>query len=560
VQDTGIGIPPEQLSKIFDRFAQVDSSGTRRYEGTGIGLSLAAELVEMHGGRIWAESPGLGFGSTMCVELPVGEADDIDSEEAVVWDEEKATLEDRELINASEHGGERSQGSDVLRGRANVELEHVIDNWSRDGDLPRVMECRHPSSVPEVLIADDNPDMRNLLVQLLSKEFRVRAAKNGREALEALEENEPSLVLTDVMMPEMSGTELCAAVKGNERTRNIPVVLVTSKAEHGMKIEGLELGADDYVTKPFHPRELMARVRSLVRVRELQRKLAVKNSSLEEALTRLRKAQVQLVQNERLAAVGELAAGVAHEVNNPVNFSLNAARTLRFEVESLRTSIISLGKLGRDKSPRSSNDNVTVRTDISEQELYSSTAVILELCGIITDGLERTYQLVGNLRDFAAPDRGIKAQVDLKTGLESTTALLRPTLESLGVAVQLNLPEALPCVYGDASAINQIFMNLLKNAAEAMRKEGGVIRIEAESSPRDVTIRVIDSGPGIPESDLQSLFEPFFTTKFAGEGTGLGLSISRQIAESAGGSLTATNGRGSGAVFELRLPVNQWES
>src|SRR4030095_5736399 len=144
-------------------------------------------------------------------------------------------------------------------------------------------------------------------------------------------------------MPEMSGTELCRALKDDPSTRHIPVILVTSKDEREMKSAGLELGADDYVTKPFHPRELLARVGSLVRIGQLQTDLSDRNAALERAntelesaLTELKDTEVQLVQAERLTAVGELAAGVAHEINNPLNFARNALAALRTYVDDLR--------------------------------------------------------------------------------------------------------------------------------------------------------------------------------------------------------------------------------
>ena len=186
----------------------------------------------------------------------------------------------------------------------------------------------------------------------------------------------------------MSGLELCREVKQNPATRALPVVLVTSKAERDMKIEGLELGADDYVTKPFHPRELMARVRSLVRVVSLQKQLSLRNASLESALDELKQAEVQLVQSERLAAVGELAAGIAHEVNNPVNFALNSARTLEVAVQDIRAAVEESGSGACSSSQPAA---------ASVEEIASD---VVELAEIIREGLSRTASLVGDLRDF----------------------------------------------------------------------------------------------------------------------------------------------------------------
>jgi CheY-like chemotaxis protein len=302
VSDTGIGIPRVHLEKVFDRFAQVDASATRRHEGTGIGLSLVRELVRLHGGRVWAESEGEGCGTQMHVILPIGEPDAAQGEAAF------QASDGRTIAAAGSFEAMASELSLELEGSSDerfAEIEYSVERWAgaRTESVGEEVGPRHPPGTPEVLIAEDNAEMRRLLAFLIGREFRVRVASNGRRALEAVRESAPEVVVTDVMMPEMSGTDLCQALKQDPETRGIPVILVTSKAEREMKIEGLEMGADDYVTKPFHPRELLARVRSLVRLRQLQEEIAAQNASLEasnaeleRALTELKEAEVQLVQ------------------------------------------------------------------------------------------------------------------------------------------------------------------------------------------------------------------------------------------------------------------------
>ena len=554
VEDTGAGIAADKLGQIFDRFAQVDGSTTRRHEGTGIGLALAREMVELHGGEIEAFSPGLGHGTRFCAFFPWGVPDAL-SEEMVLTDDRGQT-----------HG----LGLGVGALSSELGLEDDLEDSDRLGEVRRHIDRLDSGSAvmdrpedsvddprAEILIAEDNPDMRALLSRLVGREFRVRVARNGKEALQSLREKAPDLVLSDVMMPEMSGTELCQAIKSDLSTRSIPVVLVTSKAEREMKIEGLEIGADDYVTKPFHPRELMARVRSLVRVGELQNQLRSRNQELESALMEVKLAEVQLVQSERLAAVGELAAGIAHEVNNPVNFALNAVRTMESTVEALRELAEEVS--GMDSSnPTDLAQRVEAFQKKSEGETARELAADLsELSVIVADGLKRTSSLVGDLREFARPGRQSEMSegVDLEVGMRSTMKLVSHSLQAAHAEIQLEVESGLPRLFADAGALNQVFLNLIKNSAESFDGDSGQIVVRLQHNEREVVVEVQDDGEGIPEEIQPSLFEPFFTTKEKMGGTGLGLSISRGIVIAHGGRIEVVSRKGEGTTFRIFLPL-----
>jgi signal transduction histidine kinase/CheY-like chemotaxis protein/ligand-binding sensor domain-containing protein/AraC-like DNA-binding protein len=242
VADTGIGIPPEQLEKVFDRFYQVDASQTREYEGSGLGLALVKELVELHHGTIQVQSE-VGRGTTFTVLLPIG----------------RSHLKDEEIVDggvseeAALHEGEVA-AADYVSGkvREEVEPEHVGDEK------------------PIVLVVEDNADVRAYIREYLVAEYHVTEAKDGAEGIEKAQEAIPDLVISDVMMPKKDGYEVCRTLKRDERTSHIPVILLTAKAAGENKIEGLETGADDYLIKPFDPKELLTRVRNLL---ELRRRL-----------------------------------------------------------------------------------------------------------------------------------------------------------------------------------------------------------------------------------------------------------------------------------------------
>ncbi|MGH9390200.1 MAG: ATP-binding response regulator, partial [Vicinamibacteria bacterium] len=291
VADTGVGVTEADVERVFDRFAQVDASAARRYEGTGLGLALSRELVELHRGRIWCESEE-GRGTKMHVLLPTGDGHvpEEDRGRRVGGDAEERCYR-RDLGAFEAEMGGRSLCDGALKARTNG-----VHGISGNGAV--------------VLIVEDNADMRGLLIDILGRRYRVLAAGGAREALRLIRQGEVDLVLADVMMPEMTGYELCAAIKGDPAKASIPVVLITARAESGGRMEGYGKGADDYVVKPFDAQELTARVGALLRLRGLQKELSERNREL-----------------QRLNREVELyARAVSHDVRGPLSIAWEALR------------------------------------------------------------------------------------------------------------------------------------------------------------------------------------------------------------------------------------------
>ncbi|MFK0730121.1 MAG: response regulator [Gloeotrichia echinulata GP01] len=450
-----------------------------------------------------------------------------------------------------------------------------------------------------ILIVDDTPTNLEVLSEALTDSgFEVAVATSGENAIKQIEYDPPDLILLDVMMPGINGFETCRRLQANPKTRDIPVIFMTALNDTVDKIKGLSLGAVDYITKPFQQAEVLARIQIHMKLRtmsvalekqnillqkeiaertaaqaalhklteELEIRVAERTKELSQALHEVEQTQLKLVQGEKLATLGQLVAGVAHEINNPVNFiyanihhASNYIQQLLELIQLYQTQVL-------DSQPEIQEKSREIDLEFLREDLP-------KVLSSMEVGCERISEIVKSLRNFSRYDEAEVKFVDIHEGIDSTLMIIDHRLKK-----KYNYPPIeiikeygkLPLVECYAGKMNQVFMNILSNAIDALEEamEASVlspailhpkiwIYTEVLGSER-VAIRIADNGLGIPEEVQKRLFDPFFTTKPAGKGTGLGMSISYQIViEKHGGLLWCVSSPGKGAEFIIEIPIKR---
>jgi signal transduction histidine kinase len=415
-----------------------------------------------------------------------------------------------------------------------------------------------------VLIAEDDPISRLLLQGHLQKwGHEVTAATTGAEAWGLFQASAYPLVVSDWMMPEMDGPELVRRIRASDRPGYVYVILLTARTQKADVVVGMEAGADDFVTKPFDREELRVRVRAGERIVRLEQTLAEQNLALREA-------QAALVQSEKLASLGRLAAGVAHEINNPVAYVTNNLAVLRRDTQAALEVL---------DAYRRGDAAEAARLD-EEADLPYFRANFVRTCDKTLEGLQRVRDIVRNLRDFARLDEAEFKEADLNDAFDSAAEILRHEVKQNEIVLEKDY-RPLPPVLCHPGKINQVLLNLLANAIQACERGGRVVlRTRVDPSPQPlshegrgasdaplsprgrgvggeggVVLEVQDNGSGILPEHRARLFEPFFTTKPVGQGTGLGLSVSFGIVRDHGGAIEAESAPGRGSTFRVRLPL-----
>jgi signal transduction histidine kinase len=511
VQDSGPGVPVELRETIFERFSQGEGSNTRRFGGTGLGLAIVKEFVELQHGSVWVSEAPTG-GALFTVELPLVAPD---------------------VVIVSSSKTNKFQFSDETAKLVVQELQPVVKASAND----REQEAGRAT----VLVVEDNPEMNQFITNTLSREYCTATAATGQEGVEKALQLHPDLILSDVMMPGLSGEQLVQQLRQHPEFDTTPIIMLTAKADDELRVHLLRQGVQDYLMKPFSVEELQARVGNLIaikRVRDrLQQELASQSSDLEalvEEVT-LRRRELQVALNALQHQADELEranrlkdeflAIVSHELRTPLNVILGWAQTLRARTLDAATTARALENIER---------NARLQT-----------------------------QLIENLLDISRLLRGKllldKRLLDLKPILRSAIQRMQAEAEDKGIELLTDFDRPVGLVTGDAVRLQQIAENLLSNAIK-FTPNGGKVEVRLEQELSEVKVSISDTGQGISAEFLPHVFDYFrqadssITRSYGG--LGLGLAIVRQLVELHQGTIEVESlGEGKGSTFTVTFPL-----
>lgn len=431
----------------------------------------------------------------------------------------------------------------------------VTANYSLNDKL--LMDCvlfSDDKPLEQILIVDDEESVRNLFTFCLENQYVCQEAASVEEALEILAENSFELIITDLMMPGLNGVDLVDRVM--ELAPDTAIIMASGVDDPQSALEAVRRGAFDYLIKPCDLRELELTVERALQHRRLKLDaqqyrldLETRNRQLARGKAELERLQAQIIHHEKMASLGQLAAGIAHEINNPVGFISGNLALLKqyiaelkelndyYENAALPAEIVEGAKAVKEK--------------IHYEQLSEDLMWLFEDC---SHGAERISAIVKNLRIFSRLDESEITKTDIHEGIDSTVRLLSQYYNAGNITLIRDYG-ILPSVEAFAGQLNQVWMNILVNAAQAIGTKYGNVSIKTFVDEAFAVIQISDTGGGIPEEVRSRIFEPFFTTKTVGEGTGLGLSISFGIISQHRGSIDVESTLNQGTTFTIRLPI-----
>ncbi|HEY1803364.1 MAG TPA: ATP-binding protein [Terracidiphilus sp.] len=616
VSDTGTGISESDLPNLFQRFSRIDGARRRSHEGSGIGLALVQELVEMHGGSIEVKS-AVDIGTEFTITLHFGQ-EHLTRGRVAGSREARSSLQGSGVAYVQEAMGWLSDG-DSLKD----EIAPAVA-----GDEPPEPAASSSGRKPVVLLADDNADMREYVSGLLRGRFQLVEAATGKTALAQAKQVLPDLVLTDIMMPEMDGFELLAALRENPATRSVPVIMLSARAGEEARVDGVDAGADDYLTKPFSARELVARVEAQLKLARLRKEAMEQQAALNLEISRTRRFAWEVLEHipdifytfdrefrfsymnaagsmfaERMGKnlLGQRVWDVLPELRGTLvesNFwrVMEERQALEFEYyyepfegwfrlhvyplpddgiilyareitearkteEALRKSeqLAVAGRLAASiaheiNNPLEAVTNLLYLARMDSSEAGNSRALLEEADKELRRLSHIAARSLKFYRQHTAP-----TWCSLEEQLESVLFFYETEIKMRNIVLERRHRPA-PLVLYHAGEFRQVITNLIGNALDALPRFGHLVvsvrPAEAAAGRPGVAVTVADNGSGMDRQILDRLFHPFATTK--GEaGTGLGLWVSKGILDKHSSTIAVRSKRNCGTVFRLFVPLEE---
>jgi signal transduction histidine kinase len=505
VSDTGVGIPENQHNEIFERLYQADEVLSKRHGGIGIGLYLCKRNIELHGGTITVHSR-VGKGSSFKFSIPlfVNQSTEVRNKPYAGPEQravpERRTGVDRRMVERQKRFEyQQTLGIDDL-----AKMTYVDDISDYENRSP---------ALPSVLIVEDNPRMMKVIAESLGDEYNLFLAMNGLEALNKLEMNTGhiSLILSDVMMPGMSGFDFCKTVMAREEWKGIPVIFVTALLKEEDQLRGFELGATDYIIKPYNIKILREKVTHWISRRQYELLLQDMSASLES----------------RVKEISRIKDIILHEIRNPLQLIGGAD----FFLQRMSNTLF---KSSGEEERRWKKSLKMLTQGIESIKSVLETSQSLEEMGLSSKKPEPVSTLFDDaISQCAHLMNNIKLHVDLKVMADRI-------------------------VLCNKKMMTQVFVNLIRNATEAIRErapeDGGVIRItSAKEDEASVIFKIRDNGSGITPEAKEQLFRFRFTTKK--DGMGVGLHLSKIILKMHEGNITVESEEKVGTTFLISLPL-----
>ncbi len=471
VKDTGIGIPESDIDLVFQRFRQAESPSTRRFEGAGLGLALVVEFSRLLGGQVTVESK-LGVGSLFSVSF-IGK--------------------DAGKVKQKESGSSRKA---------------LVPQY---GQSETVKEEKRGQK-PTVLIAEDNTELAAYIASVLESFCHVLIAKDGKEALDLIKSALPDLVISDIMMPEIDGLTLCKEVKADPILQSIPVVLLTALTNRDSLLKGWECGADEYLFKPFHPKELTTRIRGIL-----------------SGVAERKRSEMLALQQQKAQQTRDFMATLAHDMQVPL---LGSSRV--FEM-------LLAGKMGEVPE-----EILTLIGQIQDRHkfLLKMTECLLEIY---------RYESGGKDMDFA--------DVNTAKVLDDVSADFAKAAEDKGIKIIRTDDPALHSITADEKALRLLFTHLIDNAIK-YGDSNGTVNIKQQDDDEDLVLSISNTGSLIDEASRKVLFEKFWRgqpgKRFVAN-TGLGLYLCKRIVDAHGGTIECMSDEDHGTTFTVTLPRTKSE-